>query len=67
MATRRADPRVVLAMVLVQAVVGTITVRDLNRRTADQVRGPRVLWKLWGGTNTVGALVYWLFGRKRTS
>jgi hypothetical protein len=54
-------------MVVVQAVVGTLTVRDINRRPAEQVRGPKLLWKLWGGTNTFGALVYWLFGRRRTA
>lgn len=52
-------------MVAVQAVVGTFTVRDISRRSAEQVRGPRLLWKLWAGSNTFGALVYWLVGRKR--
>jgi hypothetical protein len=65
MSRKRPDPRVVIAAVAVQAVVGTLTVRDIARRPDDQVRGPKLLWKLWGGTNTLGALVYWVFGRKR--
>jgi hypothetical protein len=43
-----------------------MTVRDIARRPATQVRGPKLLWKLWGGTNTLGAFVYWVFGRKRS-
>jgi hypothetical protein len=49
----------------VQAVVGTVTVRDVIRRRPDLVRGPKLLWMIWGGTNTLGSAAYWLFGRKR--
>jgi hypothetical protein len=65
-AIKRPDSRTIVVMVAVQAVVGTFTVRDISRRSAEQVRGPRLLWKLWAGTNTFGALVYWLVGRKRS-
>ena len=64
---RRADPRLLLALAVAQAVVGTLTVRDVNRRTDDEVRGPKLLWRLWGGTNMLGAALYWLLGRKRTA
>lgn len=50
-----------------QAAVAPVTLRDLSRRTDDEVRGPRLLWRLWGGTNLAGAASYWLFGRKRTA
>ena len=65
MSTKRRDPRLLIAAVVVQAVVGTVTVRDISRRTDQEVRGPKLLWKLWAGSNTFGALVYWLFGRRR--
>jgi hypothetical protein len=61
----RKDPRVLVAMVVAQAVVGTLTVRDINGRANDEVRGPKMLWRLWGGSNMLGAAVYWLFGRRR--
>lgn len=62
---KKADPRVVAAMVVLQSVVGTLTVRDLRSRPAAQVRGPKWLWYLWGGTNTLGSVVYWVVGRRR--
>jgi hypothetical protein len=52
-------------MVAAQAVIGTLTVRDINRRADDEVRGPKLLWRLWGGSNMFGAAVYWLVGRRR--
>jgi hypothetical protein len=48
-----------------QAVVGTVTVRDISRRQPELVRGPKLLWKIWGGSNTLGSAAYWLFGRKK--
>lgn len=57
--------RVIASAVALQAVVGTLTVRDLKKRSRDQVRGPKALWYAWGGSNTLGAVVYWLIGRRR--
>jgi hypothetical protein len=62
---RRRRRAVIIALTAVQAVVGTITVRDISRRQPELVRGPKLFWKLWGGTNTLGSALYWLFGRKR--
>jgi len=56
--------RILVPAVLVQGVIGTLTVRDLARRTPEQVRGPKWLWRIWGGTNMVGAAAYWLVGRR---
>jgi hypothetical protein len=59
-------PLVVLAVLVpVQGVIGTITVRDIRRRQSDLVRGPKRLWMLWGGSNTLGSAAYWLVGRKK--
>jgi hypothetical protein len=56
---------VIIALTAVQAVVGTVTVRDVIRRQPQDVRGPKLLWMVWGGSNTLGSAAYWLFGRKR--
>lgn len=56
---------VVIALTVVQVVVGTITVRDISRRQPELVRGPKLLWKLWGGSNTLGSAAYWFIGRRR--
>lgn len=55
---------VVTGLVLAQCVAGPLTLRDLSRRTSKQVRGPKLLWQLWGGTNLAGAAAYWLVGRR---
>jgi hypothetical protein len=65
MAKKKVDPRVIATAVALQAVLGTLTVRDLKKRSRDQVRGPKALWYAWGGSNTMGAAAYWLIGRRR--
>ena len=67
MAKKKLDPRIVTGLVVAQAVIGTLTVRDISARPKEQVRGPKLLWKVWGGTNTLGSVLYWLFGRKRVA
>lgn len=62
---KNVNPRLIGAAVATQLVIGGLTVRDIGRREAGEVRGPRLLWKLWGGTNTLGSLAYWLIGRRR--
>jgi hypothetical protein len=68
MAVRKLDRRglaVVITLTVVQAVVGTITVRDISKRQPELIRGPKVLWKIWGGSNTLGSAAYWLLGRRK--
>jgi len=67
MAKKKIDPRVLTVLLVLQAVIGTLTVRDISSRPKDQVRGPKLLWKVWGGTNTFGSVLYWLIGRKRAA
>jgi hypothetical protein len=60
--------RAVLAVLITaQTVIGTVTTRDINRRQPDLVRGPKLFWKAWGGTNTLGSAAYWLLGRRRAT
>ncbi len=68
MAIKKLDPRgraVVIALTAVQAVIGTLTVLDISKRPPERVRGPKLFWKLWGGTNTLGSATYWLIGRRK--
>ncbi|HVW46996.1 MAG TPA: PLD nuclease N-terminal domain-containing protein [Solirubrobacterales bacterium] len=39
--------------------------RDLRRRPADQVNGPKPLWGAISFVNFVGPIAYFAFGRKR--
>lgn len=68
MAVRKLDSRgraVVIALTAVQAVIGTLTVLDISKRAPELVRGPKLFWKIWGGTNTLGSAAYWLIGRRK--
>ena len=56
---------VVVAVVAVQAVSAAFAFRDLARRGDDEVRGPKLLWRLLIGINPGNSLAYWLFGRRR--
>lgn len=62
---KKVNPRIIGAAVAVQAVIGALTIRDIRKREPGEIRGPRLLWKIWGGTNTLGSAAYWLFGRRR--
>ena len=58
--------KVILAVVLVvHLILARSTLRDLRRRPASAVRGPKRMWRLWATTNTTGSLAYWLVGRRR--
>ncbi|MFT4081439.1 MAG: hypothetical protein QM638_02535 [Nocardioides sp.] len=57
--------RIVVAAVIVQAVVAALTLRDLQQRSPEQVRGPKWLWRMIGSANTGGSVAYWVIGRRR--
>ena len=48
------------------AVVTPFVWHDLRRRPADQVRGPKWLWRL-ASLNLTGSIAYVLVGRRRTA
>ena len=56
---------IVLLAVLLNTVIASFTWRDLRRRPASLVRGPKVLWRAWSMLNTTGSVAYWLVGRRR--
>ena len=51
-------------MVVVQVVLAAFAFRDLARRTDEQVRGPKLLWRVLIGLNPGNSLAYWAFGRR---
>jgi hypothetical protein len=52
--------------IMAQAAVAPVILRDLQSRSDDEFRGPRLLWRLWGSTNLLGAATYWFVARKPT-
>lgn len=52
------------AVVAAQTVGSALAWRDLARRPADQVRGPKNLWRVVVTMNPGNSIAYWLFGRR---
>jgi hypothetical protein len=57
--------RILSVVLVLHLVVAALTRRDLRRRPASGVRGPKWFWRLWATLNTTGSLAYWMFGRRR--
>jgi len=55
----------VVSLAAVEVVVTTIAFRDLHGRTAEQVNGPRWLWRISFLVQPFGPAGYLLLGRKR--
>lgn len=48
-----------------ELILTTIALRDLVRRPADQVRGPKLLWFLGCFVQPIGSPLYLVVGRSR--
>jgi hypothetical protein len=62
---RKPPKEVVIAVVAVEAVSAAFAFRDLARRRDDELRGPKLLWRLLIGMNPGNSLAYWVLGRRR--
>jgi hypothetical protein len=62
--SERRDVKPVLLYLPVHLVVVMITWRDLGRRPPLAVRGNKNLWRAASALNTLGAVAYWLGGRR---
>jgi len=58
--------RWLLAAILVpfEVVLAVLAWRDLNRRTDEQVRGKKRLWRKFILINPGNSIIYWLLGRR---
>ena len=52
---------------VLEVIVTSVALRDLARRPAGQVRGPKPLWVLGFVVQPFGPLLYLLGGRRRAS
>ena len=62
---RKPPKEVVITVGAVEAVAGAFAFRDLARRSDEDVRGPKLLWRVLIGMNPGNSLVYWMLGRRR--
>jgi hypothetical protein len=51
-------------VVLVEVVSATLAWRDLARRSHDQVRGKKNIWRAFITVHPGNSLVYWAVGRR---
>jgi hypothetical protein len=51
-------------IVPIQIVLAALAWRDLARRTDDQVRGKKSVWRVFVSLNPGNSVIYWLFGRR---
>jgi hypothetical protein len=56
----------VVAGTVVQLSLQFLALRDLHKRTAEQVRGPKWAWVPLTSVNFFGPIAYFVVGRRRT-
>ena len=57
--------RAVWALLAVELVLIAAAERDIQRRPADRIRGPKLLWRVVATQNVVGPAAYLGLGRRR--
>lgn len=58
------NKRILVGLVALEAVSAVLAWRDLTRRSQDQVRGKKSLWRVVISINPGNSLAYWAFGRR---
>lgn len=56
--------RVLWVLLAGEAVLIVVTERDIHRRPAWEIRGPKLLWRVIATQNLVGPGAYFLLGRR---
>ena len=59
--------KVLTAGVVVQIALLGAAHLDLSRRSADEIRGKKGVWRLLTLINFVGPITYFIFGRRKRS
>ena len=62
--TKEQKRMAVAVIVPIQLVLAVLAWRDIGRRTDDQVRGKKNLWRAFMLLNPGNSLFYWLLGRR---
>jgi len=57
--------RLIVVAGAIEAVLKTAMLIDIQRRRADQIRGPKWLWRPLALVNFFGPVSYFVFGRRR--
>jgi hypothetical protein len=57
--------RAVWVLLASEAVLIAATERDIQRRPAERIRGPKLLWRAVATQNVIGPAAYFALARKR--
>jgi hypothetical protein len=63
----RCQQSAIVAGAVVQLTLLTAAQIDITRRSADQIRGGKVLWRILTLVNFIGPLAYFAIGRRRSA
>jgi hypothetical protein len=55
------------ALLALEVVLLIVAERDIHLRPADEIRGPKLLWRIAATQNFIGPAAYFAFGRKGAS
>jgi hypothetical protein len=53
-----------ITLVAAEVVSATLAWRDLARRSDDDVRGKKMVWRVLMTMNPGNSIAYWIFGRR---
>ena len=53
-----------IAVLAVEAVSAVLAYRDLAHRSDDEVRGPKLVWRVVMALHPGNSIAYWIFGRR---
>ena len=56
--------RAVWALLAFEVVLIGVAERDIQRRPAERIRGPKLLWRAVATQNVIGPAAYYGFGRR---
>ena len=56
----------IVAVAAAELSLKIVALVDINRRPAEQIRGPKALWRAAMAVNLLGPLSYFAIGRKRS-
>ena len=56
----------IVAAAVAELSLKIVALVDINRRPAEQIRGPKALWRSAMAVNMLGPLSYFAVGRKRS-
>ena len=62
--TRPANPVSVALWIALHLAFASLTWQDVKRRPEHGIRGSKAVWRVASSINSLGSVLYWIFGRR---